>query len=62
MRTPQGGSLRPEYLMSGRNHTDYVDNFLVHLIQKFLAGEDGFGRMLALGADLYPEARHLLLV
>ena len=58
----QGGALCPLYSISGRNHVEYVDNFLVLLIQKSLAGKDDFGRMLALGADSCPEARHRLLV
>ena len=42
MRTPQGGALRPKYSISGRNHVEYVDNFLMLLIQKSLTGKDDF--------------------
>ena len=58
----QGGALCPLYSISGRNHVEHVDDFLVLLIQKSLAGKDDSGRMLALGADSCPEVRHLLLV
>ena len=58
----QDRALCPLYSISGRNHVEYVDDFLVLLIQKSLAGKDDSGRMLALGADSCPEARHLLLV
>ena len=38
---------RPEYFDFGKNHVDYVGNFLMPLIQKFLAGKDNFGRKSA---------------
>ena len=34
---------------------DFVGNSRTPLIQKFLAGKDSFGRMLALGADIFPK-------
>ena len=58
MRTPQGGDHHPEYFVLGKNHVDFVGNSRTPLIQKFLAGKDSFGRRLALGADICPEARH----
>ena len=57
MRTPQGGAL-VRLFNFGKNHVDYMGNFLMPLIQKFLAGKDDLGRRLALGADICPEARH----
>ena len=46
--TPELGP-RPEYFDFGKNHVDYVGNFLMPLIQKFPAGKDDFGRKSALG-------------
>ena len=43
MRTPQSWTPCPEYFVFGKNHVDYVPNFLMPLIQKFLAGKDKRG-------------------